>query len=379
MFNIHQELLTRPTFVEVDMNAVRHNLAQVRKLAPDQKILAVVKGNAYGHGAIPMAHLFQSLGVDYLGVAIPEEGVELRRAGITVPILVLSAIADKQIPVCIQYDLTITAPSDEKLEAIDRAAEVFGKRAIVHLKVDTGMGRIGVNWQRVEKFMPVMERCQHTDFEGLYSHFAKSDEEDNFTHIQIDRFKQVIETFRQAGYEFSIKHLANSGGILFHTDSHFDMVRAGMILYGLFEGIEVPEGVTLTPAMSWKTEVVYFKYIEAGTGVGYGHRFTADKGTRIATLPVGYADGYQRAMGPKGKVIIRDTMYPIAGRVCMDQMMINLGPDGEAYKGDEVILVGSSPSRAITFFDIARWSDTSIYELLCQISYRVPRIYKHQD
>ena len=237
------------------------------------------------------------------------------------------------------------------------------------------MGRIGVNWQRVSKFIPIMNTCQNTDFEGLYSHFAKSDEDDNFTQTQIDRFNTAIEIFRNEGYEFDIKHLANSGGILFHPESHFDMVRAGMMLYGLFEGIEIPKGIELQPAMSWKTEVVYFKYIEEGTGLGYGHNFIAHQGTRIVTLPVGYADGYQRAMGPNGKVIINDTLYPIAGRICMDQMMIDLGPHGEAYKGDEVILVGSSPSNTITFFDIAGWSDTSIYELLSQISYRVPRIY----
>ena len=152
-----------------------------------------------------------------------------------------------------------------------------------------------------------------------------------------------------------------------------------MVLYGLFEGRSLPSGVTLEPAMSWKTEVVYFKYIEAGTGIGYGHNYIAKTATRIVTLPVGYADGYQRAMGPHGKVIIRDTMYPIAGRICMDQMMVNISRFGESYKGDEVILVGSSKSHSITFFDIAAWSDTSIYELLSQISSRVPRIYKNQN
>jgi len=378
MFNIHQELLTRPTFVEIDMDKVRHNFEQIKKTAPGKKILCVVKGNAYGHGSIPMGQIFESLGADYLGVAIPEEGVELRRAGIKTPILVLSAIADKQIPICIQYNLTITAPSDEKLEQIDKAAEAFGKRAKVHLKIDTGMGRIGVHWERVQKFLPVMQSCNNTDFEGLYAHFAKSDEDDDFTKTQIDRFNEAVETFTNAGYEFDIKHHANSGGILFHSDSHYDMVRAGMILYGLFEGIEIPESIKLQPAMSWKTEVVYFKYIEGGTGLGYGHNYIAPKGTRIVTLPVGYADGYQRAMGPNGKVIINDITYPIAGRICMDQMMIDLGPDGEAYKKDEVILVGSSKSHTITFFDIAGWSGTSIYELLSQISYRVPRIYLNE-
>jgi len=375
MTNIHQELLTRPTYVEIDMNAIRHNFNEIKKQLSGQKVLCVVKGNAYGHGSVAMAQLFESLNADYLGVAIPEEGVELRRAGIQTPILVLSAIADKQISVCIEYDLTITAPSDEKLQAIDTTAKAFGKQAKVHLKIDTGMGRIGVNWQRVEKFIPIMNKCDNTDFEGIYAHFAKSDDEDSFTETQIDRFNHSIEYLNDAGYEFDIKHHANSGGILFHPESHFDMVRAGMILYGLFEGIEIPKTLDLKPVMSWKTEVVYFKYIELGTGLGYGHNYVAENNTRIVTLPVGYADGYQRAMGPKGKVIIKDILYPIAGNICMDQMMIDIGQKGEAYKGEEVILAGSSRSQTITFFDIARWSDTSIYELLSQISYRVPRIY----
>lgn len=377
MINIHQQLLTRPTFVEINNDAIRHNFSEVKKLASGKKIMCIVKGNAYGHGIIPMGLLFQSLGADYLGVAIPEEGVELRTAGVTVPILVLSAISDRQIPVCIDYDLTITAPSDEKLMMIDKAAQDSEKQARVHLKIDTGMGRIGVNWQRVAKFFPVMRECTQTIFEGLYSHFACSDGETEFNIEQKKRMESVISEFKDNGFNFDIIHFANSGGILFHPDAHYSMVRAGMMLYGLFEGRELPPHIILKPAMTWKTEVVYFKYIEKGMSVGYGQNFVATEPTRIATLPVGYADGYQRAMGPKGKVIIRDTIYSIAGRICMDQMMINLGPDGEAYKGDEVILVGASPSHTISFFDIARWSDTSIYELLSQISYRVPRIYRN--
>lgn len=375
MSNIHQELHTRPTFVEVDMKKLKHNFDQIKQQLSGQKMLCIVKGNAYGHGIIEMAQAFESYKCDYLGVAIPEEGVELRRAGITKPILVLSAISDRQIPVCIQYDLTITAPSDEKLDAVDAAAKAFGKRAKVHLKVDTGMGRIGVNWQRAQKFIPIMKQSQNIDFEGLYAHFAMSDEESDFTQKQIERFDQVIEMFKNHGFEFEYIHHANSGGILFHTHARYSMVRAGMVLYGLFEGIEIPKHINLEPVMSWKTEVVYFKYIEKGTGVGYGHHFIANEGTRIVTLPVGYADGFQRAMGKQGKVILNNIVYPIAGRVCMDQMMINIGPHGKAYKGDEVILVGESENQKITFFDIAAWSGTSIYELLSQISYRVPRIY----
>lgn len=375
MKNIHQQLLTRPTFVEVDNDAIRHNFSEVQKLVNNKKIMCIVKGNAYGHGIVPMGLLFQSLGADYLGVAIPEEGVELRTAGVTVPILVLSAISDRQIPVCIDYDLTITAPSDEKLMMIDKTAQESGKQAKVHIKIDTGMGRIGVNWQRVQKFFPVMQQCTHTLFEGLYSHFACSDNDSDFNTEQKKRMQHAVDEFTHAGFHFDIIHFSNSGGIIFHSDAHYSMVRAGMILYGLFEGRDLPAGVHLKPAMTWKTEVVYFKYIEKSTSIGYGQNFIANTGTRIVTLPVGYADGYQRAMGARGKVIIHDKQYPIAGRICMDQMMVDIGPQGEAYKGDEVILVGTSSSCSISFFDIANWSDTSIYELLSQISHRVPRIY----
>jgi alanine racemase len=376
MSNIHQELLTRPTFVEIDMKKVQHNFNEIKKQLSGQKMLCIVKGNAYGHGIVEMAREFEQLGADYLGVAIPEEGVEIRRAGVMTPILVLSAISDRQIPVCIEYDLTITAPSDEKLEHINETARGLGKRAKVHIKVDTGMGRIGVNWKRVEKFIPIMQKCNNTDFEGLYAHFAVADEVSNFTQTQIERLDVVITKFKEKGYQFELIHHANSGGILFHEKARYSMVRAGMVLYGLFEGIDLPLGIDLQPVMTWKTEVVYFKYIEQGTGIGYGQLFITKEGTRIVTLPVGYADGYQRAMGKKGKVIINDIFYPIAGRICMDQMMVDLGPEGEAYKGDLVVLVGESATKKITFFDIATWSNTSIYELLSQISYRVPRIYK---
>lgn len=373
MFNIHQELLTRPTYVEINLDNIRHNFSEVKKIIGNTKMLCIVKGNAYGHGSVPMGKLFQELGADYLGVAIPEEGVELRRAGIKIPILVLSAISDKQIDVCLDYDLTMTAPSDERLVLIDQIAIKKNKKAKVHIKIDTGMGRIGVHYTRIKKMFPVIRKTKNIYFEGLFSHFAKAGEE--FTQKQIERFKQTITEFEDAGISFDIKHLANSGGIFFHRDSHFDMVRAGMILYGMLEGLHVGSLIDLRTAMTWKTEVTYFKFVSQGMGIGYDHLYIAPRDTRIVTLPVGYADGYQRRMGLKGKVIIRDRVYSIAGKICMDQMMIDIGSDGTAYKRDEVILVGESENQKITFFDIAKWSETSIYELMSQISYRVPRLY----
>ena len=377
MSNIHQQLLTRPTYIEVNTAHIKHNFYQIKKLLTGQKLLCVVKGNAYGHGIEEISKLFESLGADYLAVAIPEEGVQLREAGITIPILALSPIVDKQIAVCIEHRISITAASDEKLRQIDAVAQKLGQKAIVHLKVDTGMGRIGVNWKRVAKFFPVMKTCQYCEFEGIYSHFALSDEVHEANTIQIQRFKKVLAEFKAEGFTFPLVHLANTGGIFFHPESHFSMVRTGIALYGLFENRKVPDGVQLKPAMSWKSEVMYFKFVEKGTGIGYGYRYIAPEDTRIVTVPVGHSDGYQRAIGPQGKVIINDKIYPIAGGICMDQLMVDIGRHGEAYKGDAVILVGNSESHQISFYDLARWSRTSIYEIMAQISLRVPRIYNN--
>lgn len=376
MKNIHQRLLTRPTFIEINLNNIKNNFSEVKKRLNGQKLLCIVKGNAYGHGIVEMGKYYEALGAEYLGVAIPEEGVELRESGVKIPILVLSAIADEQIKVCLENNLSITVPSDEKLVKTDMEARKHGKTATVHLKIDTGMGRIGVHYSRVNKFFPIIKKCTNCNFEGLYSHLAKSDEKGEGSSIQIKRFESAITSFKKSDIEFPILHLANSGGIFFHPNSHFNMVRAGIVLYGLFDGIPLPKEVRLKPVMSWKTKVVYFKSIEKGIGIGYGHDHITKNNTRIVTLPVGYADGYQRTIGSKGKVIINNNMYSIVGRICMDQIMIDVGINGEAYDGDEVILVGQSNNLTITFYDLAKWSGTSVYELISQISYRVPRIYK---
>lgn len=251
----------------------------------------------------------------------------------------------------------------------------MGCTARIHLKIDTGMSRIGVHFSRVEKFFPVLRESTSVEVEGIYSHFSVADEEGSYSTTQLERFLSACKKFEEEGFTFEIKHIANSAATMFYPDSHLDMVRTGLSLYGLSEGRPLPKGVVLQPALSWKTQVSYFKSTAQGTDIGYGHTYTAPEDTRVVTLTVGYADGYQRAMGEGGSVIIRDRRYPIVGKVCMDQMMIDLGKDGEAYVGDEVILVGSSPSHTISFSDIAQISNTSVYELLCQISYRVRREY----
>ncbi len=375
MENNYKHLSIRPTFVEINLKNAQHNFNEVKKVLDNQKILCIVKGNAYGHGLTKMAHFFEKIGADYLGVAIPEEGITLRNSGIKIPILVLSSITDEQISMCIDNNLTMTVPSDKKLMKVDNEAKKLNKIANIHLKIDTGMGRIGVHYSRVNKFLPIINKCKNCNIEGIYSHLAKSDEAGENTDTQIKRFQSAISEFKNMCVEFPIKHIANSGGILFYPNSHFNMVRAGIILYGLFDGIPLPKNIDIKPVMSWKTKVVYFKYVEKDTGIGYGHSYVTKKDTRIVTLPIGYADGYQRNITSKGKVIINNNKYPIVGRICMDQMMVNIGIDGEAYCGDEVILVGSSKNDKIDFYDLASWSNTSIYELISQISCRVPRVY----
>lgn len=368
------EKTTRPTQLRIHIKNLNHNFQQVQKQVGNKKILCIVKGNAYGHGIIPIAKACMASGADYLGVAIPEEGILLREAGIMAPILVLSAISNQQVATCIKHKLSITTPSDEKLAFIEKTAEDIGKKAIVHLKIDTGMGRIGVHWERADKFLPVMQQAKNIIFEGIYAHFARSDDDSELTKLQIDRFTKALEVFQNKGYSFKLVHHANSGGILFHSYEQFSMVRAGLVLYGLYDGKQPPKHMDIRPVLSWITQAVFFKYIPAKTGIGYGHEYVSKDETRIITLPVGYADGYQRAMGKGGQVIIKDKLYPIVGRVCMDQMMVDIGKNGEVYPGDEVILVGESNNKKISLQDIAKYSNTSIYELATQISNRVPRI-----
>lgn len=373
MFTIHQELMTRPSYVEISRSAIRNNFNLIKKTIGKSLLLCVVKGNAYGHGSVEMAKIFQESGADYLGVAIPEEGLELRRAGIHIPILVLSAISDSQVGICIENNLTITAPSDEKIIFIENKAKELGVNALVHIKIDTGMGRVGVNWKRASKLFNCIKSSENIYFEGIFSHCAKSDRV--FTKIQISRFNKVLNSFAEQNISFSIRHLANSSALFDHPDAHFDMVRSGLALFGYLERDNEKIRSQLEPAMSWKTELTYFKFVEKNTGIGYDHAYCASEDTRIITLPIGYADGYQRALGKNSHVLIKGKKYPVVGKICMDQMMVDIGRNTELYNGEEVILVGASGSEQINFFDLALLNDLSVYEILSQISYRVPRFY----
>lgn len=374
-----EEFTLRPTVVEVDFAALRHNFEGVQQLCGSARILATVKANAYGHGLIPVARKFLEFGAYGLGVAFLEEGIALRRAGITAPILVLGGIIGNQITHFLEWDLIITASSVWKLQQIEETAAALGKRAKVHLKIDTGMERIGVHHYNADEFFEATTRCPHCDIEGVFSHFAAAQAaDDSFTKLQLERFLEATAYFPRQGLPMPPRHIANSGAILQHPEAIFDMVRPGIMLYGVYPDEETRRTVPLRPVLTFKTRVVYFKVVPQGAQVGYDGSYVAPEQIRVVTLPVGYGDGYRRGLSNKGQVIIHGKRYPIIGRVSMDQTMVNIGWDS-AYNNDEVILIGGQDeegrSERITCEDVAAWLDTSPYEILTGINTRVPRRY----
>jgi alanine racemase len=368
--------VVRPTFVEVDLDRLTENYRAIETAVSPATIMPILKANAYGHGLVEVAQHVVSLSVPYLGVAFLEEGILLREAGITTPILVLGGIIGNQVPLFLQHDLTLTASSIEKLAQIDAAAQQLGVQAKVHLKIDTGMERIGVHYYSADGLLEAALACDHCQVEGIYSHFANADAAD-LTHarLQLERFNKVLGFYTERGLPHPpIRHMANSGAILQLPEGHFDMVRAGILLYGVYPSDEVKRTVVIRPSLSWKSRVVYFKVVKPGHPVSYGSTWQSDEMVRIVTIPVGYGDGYFRGMSDKAEVIIRGKRYPVVGRICMDQMMVNIGWDS-AYNNDEVILIGESDGATIPFEDAAQWANTIPYEVLTNINTRVPRVY----
>ena len=361
--------LSRPTHLEVNLSQLRRNLEAIRAHVAPAKVLAVVKANAYGHGVDGVAPFIAPF-ADYLGVAIVEEGVHLRELGVQKPILVMGGTLPDQLPLFLQYDLTLTASSPDLLAAAERAAESTRKRLKVHLKIDTGMERVGVREYEAESFIEQSLSCNHLDVEGIYTHFANSETRD-LTHIrlQLARFMQVLGFYEKRGAPPPrIRHAANSGGILQLPKSHLDMVRPGIMFYGIYPGPETVRSVDVQPAATWRSRVAFSKITLPGRPVSYGSLWQAEVPTRIATIPCGYADGYFRRMTNLGRVIINGKSYPQVGRVCMDQFMVNAG-EADVKVGDDVVLLGGG----IAPEELAAWAGTNEYEVMTNISARVPR------
>ncbi|MFO7888833.1 MAG: alanine racemase [bacterium] len=367
----------RPTLVEVDIQRLTQNFQAIKDKVAPCRIMPILKANAYGHGLIRVAQLMQQLGADYLGVAVLEEGILLRERGITIPILVLGGILGNQVPHFIKHDLTITASSIEKLLQIEDAAQHMKSNVKVHLKIDTGMERIGVHYYSAEDFLNTSLQCKNLKVEGIFSHFANADSSDlHHTRLQLERFQEVLSFYEKLSVKPpELKHMANSGAILQVPESYFNMVRPGVLLYGVYPSQKVTKSVRVKPALQWKSRVVYFKTIKPGHPVGYGSTWKSDHFIRAVTVPVGYGDGYFRSMSHKAKVIIRGRKYPVIGTIAMDQIVVNIEQD-TAYNEDEVILLGETDTESITCEDLAEWAGTIPYEILTNINTRVPRIYK---
>jgi alanine racemase len=339
-------------------------------------MMPILKANAYGHGLVQVARSMESLGADYLGVAVLEEGILLRNQGIQTPILVLGGILGNQVPYFLEYDLTITASSIEKLWHVDEVAEQLGKRARVHLKIDTGMERIGVHYYNAERLLETTLQCKHLEVEGIFSHFANADSEDlSYSKLQLERFEEVLSFYDQHSLPIPLRHISNSGSILQLPEANYDIVRPGLLLYGVYPSPEIGRSVQVLPSLSWKSRVVYFKVVKPGHPIGYGSTWESDHLVRAVTVPVGYGDGYFRSMSHQAEVIIRGKRYPVVGLISMDQIVVNIEWE-TAYNDDEVILIGETGSEKISVEDLAFWADTIPYEILTNINTRVPRVYK---
>jgi alanine racemase len=367
--------ILRPTHVTVDLSALTANLETIQAKVGSATVMPIIKANAYGHGLVEVGRHIESLGVDSIGVAFLEEALLLRESGIRSPILVLGGILGTQIPHFIKNDLTLTASSVEKLQQVDQAAKILGKTAKVHLKIDTGMERLGVHYYSAEQLLEESLKCKHTEIEGIFSHFANADAADLASaRLQLERFEEVLEFYTRRSLPMPIRHIANSGAILQLPESYFDLVRPGILLFGVYPSAEVQKTIPVKPALSWSSRVVYFKVVQPGHPISYGSTWQSDHLVRVVTIPVGYGDGYFRSMSGSAEVIIRGKRYPVVGTICMDQFMVNIEWE-TAYNNDEVILIGQSGDHQITVEDLAQWAGTIPYEILTNINTRVPRLY----
>jgi alanine racemase len=373
---ISETEIIRPTRVEVDLNAIQENYQKIKEHIGSCKIMPILKANAYGHGLLRIAQLFEKINADYLGVAVVEEGILLREKGINIPILVLGGVWGNQVPLFLKHNLTITASSIDKLKQIDDTAEGMKIRAKVHLKIDTGMERIGVHYYNAENFLDAAYKCKNIEVEGIYSHFANSDASDlTYAKLQLERFNEVLSFFKKRSTKPPLRHFSNSGAIMQLPEANFDMVRPGIMMFGVYPTKEVNKTLEIKPALTWKSLVVYFKVIKPNHPVGYDSTFTTDHNIRAVTIPVGYGDGYLRSMSHKAEVLIRGKRYLVIGTISMDQIVVSIEQD-TAYNEDEVILLGSDGTNSITCDELSDWAGTNPYEILTNINTRVPRIYK---
>jgi len=368
----------RPVWAEVDLDKLAHNMREIRRVAKSENIIAVVKADAYGHGAIDVAPVLLENGANRLAVAVLSEAVELRRSGIECPILILGFTPPTLIDELFKYNIEQAVYSYEFASELSKIAQVKNEVAKIHIVVDTGMGRIGYlpNDESAEEVYNI-SRLPNIIIEGMFSHFSSADETDKtYTKNQVKKFNNFYEKLKEKKVNINIRHTANSAAIIDLPETHFDAVRPGIILYGYYPSEEVnKEKINLKPVMTLKANVVHIKVLPPGEYVSYGRKFKTDRESVIATLPIGYADGYTRLLYQKGKVILKGKLAPVIGRICMDQCMIDITDIDGVKIGDEVILMGEDENNKFTADKIAELMGTINYEIVCMISKRVPRVY----
>ena len=371
--------MDKRTWAEVDLDAIAHNIREIRKITnPNAQIMAVVKADAYGHGFLEVTKTLLENGADRLAVAVLQEGKQLRSRGVTVPILILGASGEETVEDLINFDITPSVFTYDFAKALSYEAERKEKVTKIHIKIDTGMSRIGFlagdDNEEIANEIIKISKLPYIEVEGIFSHFAASDEYDtSYTHMQFERFMDVCNKLKEKGLDVPIKHICNSAGIMMYPEMHLDMVRPGVILYGMYPSDEVDKSrLDLKPAMTLKSTVTHIKDVPAGRGVSYGREYITEGTTKIATVPIGYADGYLRKLAKEGKMIVNGTLVPIVGRICMDQCMIDVTNVNNIDRGDEVIIFGKT---GVTIDDLASWLETINYEVSCVIGKRIPRIY----
>lgn len=369
----------RPAWAEIDLDNLAHNMREVRRIVrEDISVMAVVKANAYGHGSIETSKVFLKNGACYLAVATLGEAIELRRAGINAPILILGYIKNSQHHIAVEEDITETIYNMESAKFLSDAAVKLKRKAKVHIKIDSGMGRIGFrpDEKSIEEIVNIA-KLPNIEVEGIFTHFAKADELDKtFTIEQYEKFQWIIKELENKGLNIPIKHASNSAAIIDLPEYNLNMVRGGIMLYGLYPSDEViKEEVKLKPAMTLKAEISNIKVVPKGTGISYGQIFVTERESKIATIPIGYADGFTRLLTSKSEVAIKGQRVPVVGKICMDQSMIDVTDVENVHIGDEVILFGDGSFGSPHIDEVAKTLGTISYEVLCMVGRRVPRVY----
>lgn len=368
----------RPTRAEINLGAIDNNFKSIKKLiSPETLFMAVVKADGYGHGAVQVSEEALECGADRLGVALPEEGIVLRKAGIKAPIQILGEIHPLASSMVVENDLIPTLCSAVVADVLGRETGRLGQRIKVHIKVDTGMNRLGLSVNDVPDFLRYLKQYPSLEVEGIFTHFACADDPDSdYTQRQLSSFRKLLSKLESGGFRFPLKHAANSAATIFFPETHLDMVRIGIALYGLHPSEATKNKIELEPVLSLISVVSQLKSVSAGEGASYGLTYKAAKDTKLALLPLGYGDGYTRLLSNKAEVVIANQRFPVVGNVCMDQSLVEVGEANNIEVGDEVVLIGKQGRQEISADELAGILGTINYEITCMINKRVPRKYQ---